>query len=214
MADETAVEETEEQTAAETEETVSEETTSAEPNWKQESRKHERRAKDADKRLKAAEAKLAAIEEEGATDQEKAVAKAREEAAAEAKAAAHAELRDDRLEVAVTRLANGIKVDDDSTVKFADPDDALVHVQRAIRNDEVDPDDIFDSGGKVQTDALKDALLDLLERKPHLKASDNGNTVARPTGGADGGRGAAGGDEESLTPAQRFDRLSGSSKHK
>ncbi len=181
--------------------------------WKQQSRKHERRAKEASKKAGELEARLKELEDAGASDQEKAVAKAREEAAATAKAEAIAELREDRLEVAVTRLSNGITVKDgdkDVKVSFADPDDALLHIQRAIKAGDVDEDDIFNEEGKVQTDALKTALIELLERKPHLKAtSDGGNAGAgKVAGSADGGKGSgAGKDEESLSPEERFARL-------
>lgn len=190
-------------------EEISEETTAAEPDWKSQSRKHERRAKEAAKRAEQAEAKLREQADADKSEQEKAIDAARKEAAAAAKTEALAELREDRLEVAVTRLANGIKIKDgdkDVVVKFADPDDALVHIGRAIRAGDVDEDDIFSAEGKVQPDALEEALLELLERKPHLKATENGSV--RPSGSADGGKGSGPGkDEESLSVDERFNRL-------
>ena len=163
----------------------------ADDDWQAKARKHERAAKKERKAREAAEAKLREKETADQTDQEKAIEKARQEARDEALAEAQKERRTDRLEVAVTRLATkGVKVgegDEAKTVTFADPDDAIVHVERAIGRDEIDGDDIFDSEGKVNTDALTTALGELLERKKHLQARTNG---AAPAGDADAGKGA------------------------
>ena len=156
-----------------------------EPDWKRESRKHEARAKKAAKDLADAQAKLAERESENQSEQEKAIAKAREEAAAEVRTEADKERRKDRLEVAVTRL---------SARTFADTEDALLHVERAIAAGDIDADDIFNDEGKVQTDALTTALNELLERKPHLKAAPG-----QPAGDGDGGKGTGTKDPESLS---------------
>jgi hypothetical protein len=149
------------------------------PDWKAESRKHERRAKQERKAREELERKLKERDDADKSEQEKAIEKAREEAKTEALTESQKERRNDRLEVAVAR--NAAKT-------FADVDDALVHIKRAIDNGDVDEDDIFDSEGKVQTEALKTALDDLLERKPHLKA-----TPGRAAGSADAGRGSGSG---------------------
>lgn len=147
--------------------------------WKAHARKHEREAKKARKERDELERKLKERDDANKSEQEKAIEKAREEARTEALTASQKERRNDRLEVAVTR--NAAKT-------FADVDDALVHVQRAIAAGDIDEDDIFDSEGKVQTEALKTALDELLERKPHLKA-----TPGRVAGDADAGRGSGSG---------------------
>ena len=139
---------------------------------KRAARKHEREAKAERKRREELEARLAQIDDENKTEQEKAIEKAREEAASEVKKAAAEELRAERLNAAIAREA---------AKDFADVDDA-------IRLLDADDDELFDDDGKVQTDALKTALDDLLERKPHLKAD-----AGRPGGGgADGGKGGSG----------------------
>lgn len=163
----------------------------------------ERRArKKAEAALAVAQAKLKELEEAGASETEKAIAKAREEARKEAMDEVTKERKAERLELSVTRIAtSGVKLGDE-TVKFADPDDALVNLERAIARNEVD--DVFDEDGNVQADALKVALAELLQRKPHLQAG----AVKAAVGDADGGKGAGpGADEESLTPEQRFKRL-------
>src|SRR4051812_44571442 len=121
-----------------------EEAGEGEPDWKAESRKHEKRSKAERKRADELEARLKKIEESNQTDQEKAIQKAKEEAKAEAHTEAEQSRRDDRLEVAVTRLANkGVKVKvdgKDEVSKFADSDDALVWIQKGIKSGDLDPD--------------------------------------------------------------------------
>lgn len=159
--------------------------------WKREARKHERRAKQAAKEKDELAARIAEIENSNQSESEKAIAKAREEAKAEAEAAGREERRNDRLEVAVTRLA---------AKSFADTEDALLNVHKAIRDGDIDPDDIFTDEGKVQTDALTTALDELLERKPHLKASGNG----RPAGDADAGKGSPGKGPDDMSVEEHF----------
>lgn len=165
-----------------------------EPDWKSQSRKHEGRAKSEKKRAEKLEAEIAELKKSNQTDQEKAIEEARKAARDEALSEAQNERRSDRLEVAVTRLAaKGITVGD-KTVRFADPEDALVNIERAISRGDADDDDIFDSEGKVQTDALMSALKELLERKPHLAAD---GAVVRLSGDADAGKGSGAGDSDS-----------------
>lgn len=152
-----------------------------EPDWKAMSRKHEREAKKLRREREEFQRKLAEREDAEKTEHQKAIEKARAEAKAEALSEAEKERRNDRLEVAVARAA---------AKTFADVDDALLHVQRGITVGDIDPDDIFDDQGKVQADALRSALDELLERKPHLAAT------GRPSGSSDAGKGSGGKFEE------------------
>lgn len=199
---ETETTETTEETEVEETETTGEETEETgkqEPDWKAESRKHERRAKQERKARDEAEAKLRAREDADKTDQEKAIEDARKAAREEALSEAERERRNDRLEVAVARAA---------ARTFADVDDALLHVQRGISAGEIDPDDIFDDKGKVQTEALKSALDELLERKPHLKADAGQGGAA---GSPDTGRGGSGTPVDDMSVEQH---LNASRRHK
>ena len=183
-----------EETAAEGGEEGGEETTDWEAEAKKlkaESRKHERRNKTASKRAEELEAEIAKLKAAGQSEDETALEKAKEEARAEITAEVEKERRSGRLEVATTRAASrGVKIGED-TVKFADPDDALVHLERGIARGEIDADDIFDNEGKVQTDALNTALEEILEAKPHLRATANG----RPSGSSDAGKGSGGSND-------------------
>lgn len=129
----------------------------------------EKAARDTQKALEAAQAELAKHRAASQTEQDKALEKARKEAAEAARGEVLADLHRERVEAAVLRAAAG---------KFADPEDAIVHLREDI---EVGPD------GRPDSAAVTRAVDELLERKPHLKA--NGH---RPAGSADGGaRGAA-----------------------
>lgn len=176
MADDTTVEETETDdtsTADETEETTDDQLPKGDDvDWKSQSRKHERRAKQTAKELEDARARLAKIEEANQTEQERALEQARKEAAEQARSEVDGRYRKKILRAEIRAQAAG---------KFADPDDA-------IRLLDLEDDDVFDDEGEVQTAVLTNALDDLLERKPHLRA-DTGS--GRPKGGADGGKGAA-----------------------
>ena len=139
--------------------------------FKERARNAEREAKELRekaKRAETAEARLAEIDEANKSEQEKAIEAARKEAAEQASKAAAVELRAERLSAAIAREA---------AKDFADVDDA-------IRLLDTDDDKLFDDDGRVQTDALKSALADLLEAKPHLKADDG-----RPGGGSGAGKG-------------------------
>lgn len=163
-----------------------------EPDWKRMARKHEREAKKARKERDAAAAKLKSRDDADKSEQEKALEQARDEARNELKGEHEKERRQDRLETAATKIAaKGLKVgsgDDAKTLKFADPDDALLHLERDIRNGDLDAEDIFDDNNRVKTPALEEALTDLLERKPHLAADSKKSKV---NGSADGGKGKA-----------------------
>lgn len=180
----------------------------SEPDWKAESRKHERRAKQSAKDLAAVRAELDEIKKGQQTDQEKALEEARKQARDEALTEAQKERRADRLEVAITRLAaKGVKVgtgEDAKTLRFADPEDAQVFIERAINRGELDADDIFNDEGKVQTDALTTALADLLERKPNL-AADNG--AGRAGGSSDAGRGSGSKSLDEMSVEEHLKRI-------
>jgi hypothetical protein len=176
-----------------------------EPDWKALARKHERRSKAATKRAEAAEAAQAARDAENQSDHEKAITKAKADAKAEALTEHEKERRSDRLEGAVIRLAaKGVKVkvgDEDKTLKFSDPEDAVVFIERAINKGDLVAEDVFDDDGKVQTDAVIEALAELLQSKPGL--ADSGAAPARGSGSADGGKGEPGKDA-SADPDSHF----------
>jgi hypothetical protein len=218
MAEEETTETTEEETSEETTEETSQETTETEKvnkddDWQAKARKHEREAKRLRKQIADKEAEERQRADADKTEQQKAIDKAKEEGRTEALTEAQKERRHDRLEAkCATVAARGIKVkdgDEEKVLKFADPDDALVYIERAIREGDVDEEDIFDSEGKVNTDALTSELGNLLERKPHLAAESNGG---RPSGSADGGRGTPDTDLESMTPEDHAKRKYGASK--
>ena len=191
--------------------------------WKKMARKHEREAKKERKAREAAEQKVKDRETADQSEHEKAVQAAREEGEKKAREAADKERRGDRLENAVIKLAGrGIKVtvkkDDkevEETLKFTDPDDAFVHIERMIRNGDIDEDDLFDDKGKIKSDALTEALEELLDNKPHLVAgASNGGGGAGSSGGrkvkgsADGGKGSGGSKSvEDMSVDEHFERI-------
>ena len=141
------------------------------------------------------ERKLKEFEDSDKSDQEKAI----DDAKAEVRAELDAERRHDRLEVAVTRLA---------ARTFADTEDALIHLERAIKDGDGDQDEIFDNDGRVQTDAVKTALTELLERKPHLAAGDG----TPPPGDSDAGKGRGSKGAEAMSPADHLAVIQGRNK--
>jgi hypothetical protein len=70
------------------------------------------------------------------------------------------------------------KIEAKAAKGFADPDDAAALLMRGR-----DPKDFLDGDGKVDGEAIEDALKELLEKKPHLAAQGG----RRFGGGADGG---------------------------
>lgn len=182
----------------------------ADDDWKAKARKHERETKRLRKQLEERERKIKEREDEEKSEHEKALEKAREEARKEALTEAEKERRGDRLEVAVTRLSTrGFKIgdgEDAKTVRFADSDDAIVHLERAIARGDIDAEEIYDSEGKVNTDALTTALGELLERKPHLADGER----PTPKGDPDARKGdPAQKDLESMTPEDHAKRKYG-----
>lgn len=172
--------------------------------WKAMARKHERNAKKLLKEKADFEKALKEREDADKSEHEKAIEKAREEGRTQALTEAEKSRRADRLELATTRLAaKGVEIGE-KTVKFSDPEDAHVFIERAIAKGDLDADDIYDSEGKVQTDALSDALADLLRRKPNLAA----DSVPRPKGDADAGKGGGSSDgSPSSDPEEHFKAL-------
>lgn len=169
----------------------------ADDDWQVKARKHEREAKKARERAEKAEQALKDREDADKSEHEKALDAARSEGEVKAREQYETERRRDRLEVATTRYASrGIQLgegEEAETVKFADPDDALVHLERAIDKDEVD--DPFDDEGKLDNNALQAALVDLLQRKPHLRAPSSTEPPPPPPppkGDPDRGKGADG----------------------
>jgi hypothetical protein len=187
-----------------------------EPDWKREARKHERRAKKTQAELAEAQRKLKEREDAQKSEQEKAIEKAKAEAKAEAEGGFEETRRADKIENAVTKLASGgfkVTVKDgdeekEKTVRFADSDDAQLRIDRALRDGDLEYEDIY-ADGKVKTDAVTEFLRDLLEEHPRLQATD-GTTPKpkKPEGGADAGRGKGSGKSlEELTPEEHYQRI-------
>jgi hypothetical protein len=144
--------------------------------YRRELREYERNAKKAsakkDKELEELRKQLKAKEDEDKSEHERALEKAREEAKTEALTEVEKERRAERLETAVTRLAaKGITVgegDKAKAVKFADPEDALLRIDRGISRGDIDADEIYDDEGKVNAEALESALAEIAGNNPHL----------------------------------------------
>ena len=162
--------------------------------WQSKARKHERDLKKERKAREELEAKLAEFEQSKLSEQEKAIAKAREEAKAEVSSEYEKARRADRLEVAVMQIATskGVSIgdgDDAKTVKFTDPDDVQTWVERQIARGELDAEDIFEQGGKVNRDALMEVLTDLAKDKPHWLTTNGNASTQKPAGDSDAGKG-------------------------
>lgn len=152
-------------------------------------RERESRAK-----LRKAEEKLAALEEQSKTEQEKALDKARKEAAEAAKGEVAAEYRKRILNAEIRTAAAG---------KLADPSDAVALL-------DLDAEDAFDDEGEVKAAEIKAAIDALIERKPHLKADPSNG---RPTGDDDAGKGSGGSKRpEDMTPEDWEQEMYGSKK--
>lgn len=186
---------------------------SPDDNWKAKSRKNETRAKKAERERDEANKKLSEREEEDQSESERKVSEAEKKGREEAESKAEKERKADRLEVAVTRLASKKLTigegDDAEEVRFADTEDALLNIERAIARGEIDEDDIFDDEGKVKTEALQKELEELLKRKPHLK--DGGTEESgKPKGDPDTRKGGpAKNDLENMTPEEHAERKYG-----
>lgn len=114
---------------------------------------------------KALAARLAELEKgKPAEAGEPDLQKLRDEAKAEARTESLRERVLDKIEAKAARL-------------FADPEDAVALLGRRV-------DDFIDDG-KLDADAIAEAIADLLKKKPHLAAAAQGGK--RFTGSADGG---------------------------
>lgn len=116
---------------------------------------------------KALEARIAELEKSKAADgdgDKPDTQRLRDEARAEARAEALKERCLDKIEVRAAKL-------------FADPEDAVALLGRRV-------DDFIDDG-KLDTDAIDEAITELLKKKPHLAAAQGG--AKRFNGTADGG---------------------------
>lgn len=188
--------------------------TKDEPDWKKLARRHEREAKAARKREADLQTKLKQRDDADKSEQQKAIDKAREDATAEVTTKYEAQQRTDRIENAVTKLSlRGFKAKSDGkeiTLKFADPDDAQLRVDRALRNGDLTYEDIY-SDGKVQTSVVIDFLTELLEEHPRLRAQDNAST-AKGAVDFDAGKGNGGGGKslEDMSPDDHLKAIRGS----
>ncbi|HYJ21620.1 MAG TPA: hypothetical protein VEW07_06330 [Solirubrobacterales bacterium] len=163
------------------------------PDFKAESRKHEREKKKARKERDELAVKLKTREDADKSEQEKAVEKAREEGKTEALTEAEKERRKDRLESAIIRAA-GKKIklgegDKALETRFEDPEDAEIYLQRKITKGDLDEDDLFDGDGKVKASVVADALREILEEKPRLAEDGKAPAPKTANGGVDGGAG-------------------------
>lgn len=183
--------------------------------WQAKARKHETRNKRLEREAaKAAKerdelaARIAKIDEEKLSEQEKAIKAAREEAVSEVTTKYEAEKRSDRIENAVTKLSlRGFKAKDkdgnETTLRFADPDDAQLRIDRALSRGDLAYEDIY-ADGKVDQGAVTTFLTDLLEEHPRLRAPDangtgNGGAKTVDFGGGKG-KGGSGKTLEEMTP--------------
>jgi hypothetical protein len=180
--------------------------------WRKELRRYERtteRKRERDKKeLKEAQDKLKEIEDEKKSDDEKAIEKAKEEGRNEALTEAQKERRKDRLESAVTRAAaRKITIGEGEgkkEVRFDDPEDAELYIERAIKNGDLDEDDLFDDSGKVKADLLAESLKEILEEKPRLAEEVGGGAAGRTADGeADQGRGSGDGSKVDMNDLLR-----------
>lgn len=157
--------------------------TATEPDWKAESRKHEKRSKESYAEAQRLAAELEEIKAASQSETEKAIEKARKEAAKEATEKVTSGFQTRVLKAEIRAQAAG---------RFADPDDP-------VRFLDLDDDTFFDGEGEVQTDALKKALDDLLQAKPHLAAG----SAAPADIDAGKGAGPAGADMNDLIRQRR-----------
>lgn len=139
--------------------------------WQKE--RDERKARDA--RIAELEAQLAKPKDEVKAEPD--AEKIREQARAEARAEVLKDRALDRIEAKAAKL-------------FADPEDARTLLASKVED--------FLDNGKVDTDAIEEALADLLKKKPHLAAQSGG----RFAGGADGGARKGSGKPQQLTAQQ------------
>lgn len=119
----------------------------------------------AETRAKELESELERLKGAGKDDDKPDVTKLREQAKAEARAEALKDRVLDKIEAKAAKL-------------FADPEDAVALLGRRV--------DEFVDDGKLDVEAIQDALDELLKKKPHLAAAAQG-TAKRFSGTGDGG---------------------------
>ncbi|MEV4437491.1 hypothetical protein AB0K09_00490 [Streptomyces sp. NPDC049577] len=136
-----------------------------------------RRAREAEKLAKEHEKRIAAFEDAQKTEADKLVDRA---AKAEERAAK------------ATRLAVAAKVEALAAASYQDPEDAV---------GALDPTAYIDDDGTVDTDAIKKALAELLERKPHW-ARESGPRQPKPDRGQGPRTGGTPGVEDEIREAQ------------
>lgn len=198
MADEdTTVEETED-TAPATEDPSHDDTPDkeapkdkpSEPDWKAEARKHERRSKEASKKLKEYEERISAIDEANKTEQERLLDAARKEAADSARREVAGSFQQRILKAEIRARAAG---------KFQNP--AL-----AIKLVDLQDDDAFDEDGDINGDAIDTALAKVLEDEPYLRVGAAAEPEKKLAPASDAGKGKPAGGKtlEELTPDEHF----------
>jgi len=172
---------------------------------KRESRKHERRWKREKAAREKVERELAGIKKGRKSAEQKAIDDAKSAGRQEAVSEFEKTRRADRLEVAVTRLATkGVPIgegDDAKKVKFADPEDVLMYLERRITRGELDANDVYDDDGKVRVEALTEELAELAEDKPGWlvgAAAGAGKGGGTRNGDSDAGKGSSGSGEDSV----------------
>jgi hypothetical protein len=157
-------------------------------------RKWERQAKRDREAREKLEAENKKLRESSQSDQDRALTEAKAQARTEALSEATPRMRALALELAVTRLASvrGIKVgdgEDAKTVRFSDPDDVQMWLERQIRTGDLDEKDIYTDDGGVDRDALTDALVTLAAEKPTWLAGASNGGARKPAGDVDAGKG-------------------------
>jgi hypothetical protein len=168
----------EEGTTATADDAAASQETAAEPDWKAEARKHEGRAKQERKAREAAEAKLEQHATANQTEHEKAIEKARKEAAAEATSSTTGTFRAKILNAEIRAQAAG---------KFS-------NARLAPKLLDLDADVVFGDDGEPDTKAIAKAIDEFLAEDDNAGLRAGGSS--RPSGDADAGKGngAPGGD--------------------
>lgn len=129
--------------------------------------------KSAERTAKAAKAELGRLKADGATESEKAIAKAKAEGATEAAGKANARI----LKAEVRAVAAG---------KLNDPADAVAFLDLS--------EFTVSDDGDVDTSAIAKAIEKLLKQKPYLAKGETVRTTGSADGGARGGNGSKGTD--------------------
>jgi phage-related minor tail protein len=148
-----------------------------EDDWQTKARKHERDLKKERKAREEMEARLEEFANASKSEQEKALEKARAEAADAAKAEVRSEFQDRILNAEIRAQAAG---------KFANPN-------LAAKLLDLDHDDVFDEAGDVNADAIRSAIDEFLEAEENHGLKAGPVVGQRPLGSADGGKGAGAG---------------------